>query len=578
MTISFSGLVSGLDTSSWVEALVSVKQEKVNALQVDLKAIQTKKSTLTDTRSAFTALRSALEKLTDTKFGGAFDLFGQNTATSSNTDIFTATAGEGALRQNYDIAVKQLATFTKAVSKESASAVADDETKLSNLGIKEGSLTVYVDGVKTDINIEKDDTLGDLKAQFAAAGINTEVDEKGFLKLSANDTTKDVNIGSTTDTTNFTSVFGLEKQEDGAYVSTNALFKASTASVLVGEGSGFSEEITKGTFKIGDAEFTITDKTTLSSLISDINNNDKAQAYAFWDDATGKLNITSTKEGASYINIEAGSSNFTDVMGFTETERDADNNIVKSKMFTDTQELGKNALFTVNGTEMTSTSNVVSSDISRIAGVTLTLKKVSTEEDGNTTLKVNQDTTGLVDAVKAFVTAYNDTIDKIDTVTASGADLQRDSSLRSFKNTMISYANGSNTSNGGVYKLLSEIGISTAKADKNNLSTDTYKLELDETKLLKALEENPDSVEAMLGGETGVLALMEGSVEQMLSATTGYFDIQTGTMDADIKKMQEKITKQQSKITSYRAQLENKFYKMEQAIAQMQQNYSSFTG
>ena len=34
-TISFSGLASGLDTSSWVEAFVSVKQQKVTALQTD---------------------------------------------------------------------------------------------------------------------------------------------------------------------------------------------------------------------------------------------------------------------------------------------------------------------------------------------------------------------------------------------------------------------------------------------------------------------------------------------------------------------------------------------------------------
>ena len=41
MSISFSGLASGLDTSGWVDALVSVKQEKITSLQVDLKAIQT---------------------------------------------------------------------------------------------------------------------------------------------------------------------------------------------------------------------------------------------------------------------------------------------------------------------------------------------------------------------------------------------------------------------------------------------------------------------------------------------------------------------------------------------------------
>ena len=44
MTISFSGLASGLDTAGWVDALVSVKQEKVTSLQTDLTSIKKVKS------------------------------------------------------------------------------------------------------------------------------------------------------------------------------------------------------------------------------------------------------------------------------------------------------------------------------------------------------------------------------------------------------------------------------------------------------------------------------------------------------------------------------------------------------
>ena len=112
MSISFSGLASGLDTSGWVDALVSVKQEKIATYKVDLTELQTTKSTLNDTRATFNSLRTALEKLTDMKFGGTFNLFSQNTAKSSNENVFTATAGSDAARQSYDITVLQLATFT----------------------------------------------------------------------------------------------------------------------------------------------------------------------------------------------------------------------------------------------------------------------------------------------------------------------------------------------------------------------------------------------------------------------------------------------------------------------------------
>ncbi len=576
MSISFSGLASGLDTSGWVEALVSVKQEKVTSLKTDLVGIQNEKSTLTTTRAVFNDLRTALEKLTDRKFGGTFDLFGKSIAKSSNDSIFTATATGDALRQDYDISVQQLATFTKALSKETVSAVADDSTTLSSLGITEGSLTVFVDGNKTTVDIEKETTLGNLKEKLTEAGIKTEIDSEGVLKFSALEEGKTINIGVTTDTSNIVSLTGLSKQEDGSYVSTNSLFKANVSSKLTSEGSGFNTQITAGTFTIGDAEFTITDKTTLSSLINEINNSEKAQATAYWDDATGKLSITSKKEGASYINIEAGTSNFTDVMKLTATERDADGNITSSRMFTEAQELGQNALFTINGTSMTSTSNTVSSDISRISGVTLTLKKVSTEDDGTTKLSISQDTSGLVDAVKSFVNAYNNMLSKVDEVTAQGADLHGETSLTSLTRTLKNYASSGNDSNGGAYRLLAEIGISTGEADASNLSENTGKLVFDEKKFLQAMEENPESVEAILGGENGVLAMMENTVEQSLKASVGFFDVKQTTLDADIRKMEDKIKKQQTKVSTYQAQLEKKFGNMELVIAQMQQNYSSF--
>lgn len=575
-TISFSGLASGLDTSSWVEAFVSVKQQKVTALQTDLKSKQTVKNTLNDTRSKFTTLRSAIEKLTDAKFGGAMDLFAKNSVTSSDTDIFTATATASATRQSYDITVQQLATYTKATSKNAASAVADDNTKLKNLGISDGTLTAYVNGQKYSVNINDTNTLGDLKAKLAGFGVKTEIDDSGVLSFSAQNEGDTIHIGATTDSSNLTSLIGLTQQEDGSYKSTNSLFKATVASKLISEDSGFNTQIKEGTFTIGGATFKITDKTTLSSLISEINNNDDAQAYAFWDDAAGKLSITSKKEGASYVNIEAGTSNFTDVMGFTTSEWNDDGTVKSSKMYTEAQELGKNAQFTINGTKMTSTSNTVTSDISRMDGITLTLKKVSTEESGTSTLKVTQDTSGLVEAVKSFVSAYNDVLSNVDEVTANGADLHGETSLTSLRNTIRSYATAKNTSNNGVYSLLSEIGISTSSADGNNLNADTNSLTLDEDKLKKALEENPESVKSILTGEGGVLTMMEDAVEQSLKATSGFFDVKTSTLDSDIKKMETKIKKQNTYISTYKAQLEKKFSAMETTIAQMQQNYQSF--
>ena len=73
------------------------------------------------------------------------------------------------------------------------------------------------------------------------------------------------------------------------------------------------------------------------------------------------------------------------------------------------------------------------------------------------------------------------------------------------------------------------------------MSTDTDKLEFDESAFLTALQEDPASVEKLLTGENGILGQMEKSVEQMLSASTGFFDVKTTSIDSDISRKQEKI-------------------------------------
>ena len=575
MAISFSGLVSGLDTSSWVEALVSVKQQDITTLQQKLAEQQASKATLNTTRSVVSSLRTAIEKFTDAKFGGTFDLFSQNSAESSNEDVFTAIVGSGARQQNYDISVQQLATYTKALSAKAASSVADETTSLKSLGISKGSITAYVNGKKNTINIDEEDTVGDLVARMSLAGVKMDIDENGVLNLSAQNAGDTIHIGTTTDSSNFATIVGLNRNDDGTYISTNSIYKATIASKLTAEDSGFNTQITAGTFMIGDATFTIDEDTTLSSLISKINSSDKAQAYAYWDDTTGKLSITSKKEGAAYINIEAGTSNFTDVMGLTESEWDEEGNVINSIMLTNAQELGKNALLSINGTSIVSSSNTVTSDISRLEGVTLNLKRANTEEDGVTTLNVTQNTSGLKEAVNGFVSAYNKFIEQIDTVTASGAEFHGESSLTSLKSTIRNYANGSNV-NGGVYKLLSDIGISVSSADSNNINSDTNSLSFDEDKFMKAMEENPDSVRAILADDNGIFSMMENTLESSLKAVSGFFDVKTSTIDSNIKKTNEKITKKSDNITTYKAQLEKRFQAMENMIASMQQNYQSF--
>ena len=81
MAISFSGLASGLDTSSWVESLTALKRAKVTTLQEKKEVAALSLNTLNSIKSFFSSFRSLLEKVTDTRFNIAtMDVFAKNIA------------------------------------------------------------------------------------------------------------------------------------------------------------------------------------------------------------------------------------------------------------------------------------------------------------------------------------------------------------------------------------------------------------------------------------------------------------------------------------------------------------------
>ena len=91
-------------------------------------------------------------------------------------------------------------------------------------------MTVYVDGVKKVINIEKTDTVQDLKTRLSTVGVDASIDTDGMLNLKASNGTSKLLVGATNDTSNIKSLLGISQQEDGTYKSTSAMYKATTAS------------------------------------------------------------------------------------------------------------------------------------------------------------------------------------------------------------------------------------------------------------------------------------------------------------------------------------------------------------
>lgn len=479
-----------------------------------------------------------------------------------------------------DSAVIETTTIIEEKS-GSAASWATLDTKMGDLNISEGTLSLYRDGEKAVFNIDPEKTFRDLKSEVAAKFADVDLDiENGVLVFKSKTDGVEIEVGATTDTSNFSAVTGLSKNEEtGRVESARELYNVNVDSIVTNAGLFRRGQVTEGTFTVGNQEITIGATTTLADIISQINNSDEANATAYWDSIDGKLVIKSRTTGAALINIEAGTSNFTDIMGYTSTERNADGSVDVTRMNVETQKIGENARFSINGTTYTSSSNTVTSDISRIKGLTLELKDLT--EGAPVTITVERDKETVANTLSDVVDSYNELMKNLDESLAVDGSLHRETTLKLIRNQLRNLMTSSDMG-ATVFRNLDAIGISVDAASANNISTSNesiINLTFDKDKFLDAYEADADAVKALLvGGDTnkGVFTQVETLLENSLEAVSGYFAITEEGYQRQINRINEKIEKETLSIEKYRARLEKKFSAMDLLIAQMQQQYSSF--
>ncbi len=569
MSITIKGLGSGLDYATWIDQLVGVQQQKIDKVVAQQSQVNTEKTAMNTVKNNYQDLYDAIQNFKDTVV--AKDVFAQKTAISSS-DAVTATVTAYSTAQNVNVNVKQLATSTVAKSANTVAAFVNSDTKLSEISdgaIKEGSFSVYVNNKKHTVDVTSETTVGQVLDKLNEIGGVDATLTDGKLKIQGKDGAT-VTVGSTADTTNFADVFSLVRDKDtGVYSSSKAVFSTSVSKPLVGT-SFAAGQVTEGTFKIGSKEFTIDSSTTMDSLVSTINKSG-AGVTAYWDKNSGQFSLTSTTEGAVNINIEAGTSNFTDIMGLTVTEGDV------SKLADGSQTLGTNAVLTINGTEITSASNTVNSDVTGITGLTL---KLNNTTSSTAKVTIGADTSKAEEAIVKFVNAYNLAIENTDIATASDTGtLHGESLLVSLRNTVRQGVTAKSDAT-GPFKSLADIGITTG-AFSVDTSKPTNKLEIDTEKLKKALTEDPESVRELLVGSKntgakGLTAGFEGTLDSYLNPVTGYFATRTKSYDREISEYDKKISTMERKLADYQTQLEAKFQAMDELISKLQNQSAIF--
>lgn len=458
---------------------------------------------------------------------------------------------------------------------------ADDSTQLGLLNISSGTLSVYRQGAKQLIAIDNTETFSQLRSRLQDAFGDVTIDfENGKLRFYSTTEGVDVQVGSSNDTSNISSICGFSQDGEGHIVSARELYKVNASSLITTSNLFRYGDVREGTFVIGDETFTITNQTTIQNIVAQINSSDKANASAYWDSVDGKLVISSRSTGASMVNIEAGTSNFTDILGLTNSEWDGGNNVTITRIRLDSQEIGQNAKFTINGTNFQSASNVITSDISRIQGLTLNLKSASMGD--RVIVNVSKDSEAVSEAVGQFVEAYNELVENVDAeITGSGV-LKDQSTLKFIKqqirNLLVNSFSGSTT-----FRNLAALGISTSAGntvsagDVSNAGIEF--LYFDSEKFLEGYNKDAEAVKNMLVGSDanpGILIQVENIVENALTTGTGYFSAADKTYSDKIASLNEKIKKANAAIEAYRARLESKFQSMDMMISQMQNQYNNY--
>lgn len=191
-----SGLMSGMDTESIIQELVSVKQTKVD----DAKKAQTK---LQWKQDAWKELNTKLKNLqakyvANMRFVSSYS---KRTTKVSNSNAVSVITGENAVNGVQSLQINQLAKtgyLTGAQIKAADGSSLTAASKLSDLGVTgEGTFNITAGGKSVDITVNGDSTISDVLNKLKEAGVNANFDAKNqrfFVSASASGADDDFSI------------------------------------------------------------------------------------------------------------------------------------------------------------------------------------------------------------------------------------------------------------------------------------------------------------------------------------------------------------------------------------------------
>jgi flagellar hook-associated protein 2 len=241
----------------------------------------------------------------------------------------------------------------------------------------------------------------------------------------------------------------------------------------------------------------------------------------------------------------------------------------------------QNAEMTINGIFVSSSTNTVKN---AIENVTLTLTGI-----GNSTVTVATDADKVADKVQAFVDAYNDVIDAINSAKAyQNSDkrntLQADSTLNSLQSQLSAWLNaqvgadvgaGAGTSSFD-FKYLFQVGL---EVDKGATKAEemTGKINFDRDKFKAALADNPDAVYQLFAYNgtadnktSGIAQLFNTNLKSWTSSVDGIIKSKLDGYDSEISFISDQMEQMDVRLQMKEDALRKQFTDMETALSSLQ--------
>ncbi|OHX10637.1 hypothetical protein BI347_19090 [Chromobacterium sphagni] len=228
----------------------------------------------------------------------------------------------------------------------------------------------------------------------------------------------------------------------------------------------------------------------------------------------------------------------------------------------------QNALMTVNGVNVSSSSNAVTNVIN---GTTVNLEKV-----GQVTINMSQNTANITSTLQSFVSAYNQVVSATNSATSSSTtvgnapantDISSDltglqEQLADMLGTPVPGADPVNS-----YAYLAQVGI-TQSADGT--------LALNSTTFNAALTANPSAVSNLFGNaqNTGVGNTFNTAINNLLGPT-GLITIDQNNLNSQVTTEQQLQGQLQSQLTNEQSSLLTEYSNLNSELSQMEQASSS---